>query len=274
MAQDRTRFFTATACGVAMAVLIGVSAGRAIAAAAESAAKLADAGPGDVRVFASGSLRATVLAMRDRLEKASGRRLVLESSESRILLKEIEAGQAFEVAMLTTPVIAELATQGKIVAGSQVRLGAVRVGVSVRGEAPTLDIASAEGLKRAILGAHGIRRFYGVGASVPVLDNLFARLGLVDATEARMIHLGGEAVVPEAPLPRGQYELIINLISAIRPMPGWRYLGPIPEEVQMPVDHTAALGAAGDAAVGRKVMEVVRSREFQAALRADGITVN
>ena len=28
-----------------------------------------------------------------------------------------------------------------------------------------------DGLKKAILGAHSIRRFYGVGASVPTLDN-------------------------------------------------------------------------------------------------------
>jgi molybdate transport system substrate-binding protein len=237
------------------------------------ASRLSEARPGEVRLFASGSLRSTVLAMRGQLEQATGRRLVVESSESRLLQKEIESGQAFEAALLTTAVIRELVAKGRIVAGSEVRIGAVRVGVSVRGDAPRLEVGSVEGLKSAIVNAHGIRRYYGVGASVPVLDNLFSKLGLTESMESRMIRLGGEQVVPEAPLPRGQYELIINLISAIRPMKGWTYLGPIPEQFQMPVDHTAGLGASGDRELGRKVLAVIQSPEFRAALRADGITL-
>jgi molybdate transport system substrate-binding protein len=234
--------------------------------------KLADASPSDVRIFASGSLRASVLAMRGRLEKATGRRIVVESSESRILQREIEAGQGFEAALLTTTVIKDLVATGKIVAGSETRVGAVRVGVSVRGDAPRMDVTTAVGLKSAIVGAHSIRRYYGVGASVPVLDNLFTKLGLLAVTQDRMVHLGGEQIVPEEPLPRGQYELIINLISAIRPMKGWTYLGPIPEQFQMPVGHTAGLGAAGNLTLGRQVMAVIKGPEFQATLRADGIT--
>jgi molybdate transport system substrate-binding protein len=257
----------------AAAIGVCVAADAPVRAQDVAPSKLADAGPGDVRLFAAGSLRASVLAMRGRLEQATGRRVVVESSESRILQQEIEAGQAFEAALLTSTVIEDLVAKGRIVAGSQTPIGAVRVGVSVRGDAPRLEVSSAEGLKHAIEGAHGIRRYYGVGASVPVLDNLFSKLGLVESTRSRMVRLGGDQLVPEEPLARGEYELIINLISAIRPMKGWVYLGPIPEQFQMPVNHAAGLGASGDPVLGRQVMAVIRGPEFQATLRADGITL-
>jgi len=233
--------------------------------------RLSDAKPGEVRLFVAGSLRVPVLAVMDRLEAVTGRKIVFESSESRNLEKEIEAGQPFEAALLISSVVDELVAKGKIVAASEMRIGTVGVGVAVRGDAPKLDVSTAQGLKRAIEGAHGIRRFYGVAASVPVLENLFTKLGVVESTQDKMIKLGGAEAVPEAPLPPGQYELIINLISAAKPLKGWTYLGPIPEEFQMPLDHSAGLGVSGDLALGQLVLSVIKGPEFKAALVADGL---
>jgi molybdate transport system substrate-binding protein len=259
---------------LAKAAICAVLAAYAAFVNAQTAApaKLADAKPGDVRLFVSGSLRAPVLAVQSQLEQVTGRKIVLESSESRILQKEIDAGQAFEAALLITTVIKDLVAKGSIIPGSEVQLGFVRVGVSVRGNAPHLDVSTPATLKQAILGAHGIRRYYGVGVSVPVLDNLFTKLDLDEATKDKMIRLGSEHVVAEEPLPPGQYELIINLISAIKPMAGWTYIGAIPEQFQMPASHSAGIGASGDAAMGRKVMAVIESSQFKEALTAAGIT--
>src|SRR4029077_3236888 len=81
--------------------------------------KLADAKPGDVRLFVSGSVRAPALAIQRQLEQATGRKIVVESSESRILQKEIDAGQPFEAALLITSVVNDMVAKGQIVPGSQ-----------------------------------------------------------------------------------------------------------------------------------------------------------
>jgi molybdate transport system substrate-binding protein len=236
----RTKRALAWAATVAGVLVVAIAGGGAKAYAQQpGSTQLSEAKPGEVRLFVAGSLRVPFLAVKDRVEAVTGRKVVFESSESRNLEKEIDAGQPFEAALLTSVVVDELVANGKIVAGSKTRIGTVGVGVAVRGDAPKLDVSTAEGLKRAILGAHGIRRFYGVAASVPVLENLFAKLGVVEATQDKMIRLGGAEAVPEARLPPGQYELIINLISAAKPLKGWTYLGPIPEEFQMPLDHSA-----------------------------------
>ena len=235
-------------------------------------AKLADAKPGDVRLFVSGALRAPVMAVKDQLEQATGHPIAIEAGELRVLQSEIEAGQPFEAALITRPVIEDMIAKGKVVAGSRVDIGVVRVGVAVRGDAPKLDIASADGLKKAILGAHGVRRFYGVGASVPTLDNLFTKLDLVDSTKATVIPLGTGKPAPEAQLAPGQYELIFNLASEVIPMKGWTYLGLIPEQFQLPVFIAAGVGSQGDAAAAKKVIAVLQGPAFDQVLKSDGMS--
>lgn len=256
----------------AAGLVIAMSCSLAFGQEGGAPAKLADAKPGDIRLFVAGSLRAPVAAIQGALEQKTGHKVVLESSESRTLQKEIEAGQPFEAAFLTAPVVRDMIAEGKIVAGSAVEVGMVRVGVSVRGAAPKLDVATPQGLKSAILGAHSIRRYYGVAASVPILENLFAKLDLAAATKDKMVRLESGAIPPEAPLPPGQYELIINLTSAIIPMKGWTYLGLIPEQFQMPVPHSAGIGASGDATLGKAALEMLKTPQFVAALKANDIT--
>ena len=252
--------------------VLGVLCSGPVLAQSAGPAKLADAKPGDIRLFVSGSMRAPMLAIQGQLEQATGHKVVMESSESRVLQREIEAGQPFEAALMITPVIQDMVKKGKIVAGSDAMVAVVRVGVSVRGDAPKLDVTTPDGLKKAILGAHSIRRYFGVAASVPITDNLFAKLDLEAATKDRIVALNSDNIPPEAPLAPGQYELIVNLISAIIPMKGWTYLGAIPEQFQMPVYHSAGLGAAGDQVLGRKVLDMLKSPQFGAALTANGIT--
>jgi molybdate transport system substrate-binding protein len=235
-------------------------------------AKLADAKPGDVRLFVSGALRAPIMSVKDALEKATGHPIVVEAGESRMLQSEIEAGQPFEAALITRPVIDDMIAKGRIVPGSRVDIGVVRVGVAVRGDAPKLDIASPDGLKTAILGAREVRRFYGLGASVPTLDNLFAKLDLVSATKDKVIPLGTGKPAPEIPLQAGQYELIINLASEVIPMKGWTYLGLIPEQYQLPVYLAAGIGTEGDASAAKKVIAVLEGPAFGQVLKSDGMS--
>jgi molybdate transport system substrate-binding protein len=235
---------------------------------------LKDAAPGDVRLFVSGALRAPVASVTTQLHESTGHTVVAQVSESRVLQKAIEDGQPFEVALLTRPVIDDMISKGRIVPGSRVDLATVRVGVSVRGNPPTLDISTAQGLKQAILGAHSIRRFYGLGASVPTLDKLFSSLDLNDITKAKIIALGVGQAAPEAVLGAGEYELIINLASEVIPMKEWKYLGLIPEQFQVPVYLSAGVGTLGSPDVASKVIAVLKSSAFASSLDAYGMTRN
>jgi molybdate transport system substrate-binding protein len=247
-------------------------AGAALAQERAAQVKLAEAKAGDARLFVSGALRAPLAMVQEQAEKAVGHPLVMEVGESRRLQSEIEAGQPFEVALLTGPVIDDMIAKGKIVPGSRVDLAAVRVGVAVKGDAPEIDIRTPDGLKKAILSAASVRRFYGVGASVPTLDNLFTKLDLGDSLKSRIVPLGTGQPAPEPVLGPSQYEMYINLASEVIPMTGWTYLGLIPEQFQIPVVLSAGVGTAGDAKVAQALIAFLRSHAFDAALKANGMT--
>ena len=126
------------------AVLMGCSLVCAVSAASAQESRepgtLARAPPGSVRLFVSGSMSAPVAAIRDTLERATGRKVVLEVSESRNLLREMEAGQPFEATLMTAAVMDDLVAKGLVVPGSTQPIGMVRVGVAVRGDAPKLEV--------------------------------------------------------------------------------------------------------------------------------------
>lgn len=239
---------------------------------------LADAKPGDVRLFVSGAMRAPIEAARDQLEKAAGHPILMQSSESKVLQQSMEAGQPFEVALITREVTDAMVSKGKIVAGSATDICTVRLGIAVRGDAPKIDISTPEGLKKAILGATYVSRFYGLGASVPMADNLFSKLGVTQALQGRIVAMGGGdgvaglAPVPRPPLEAGQYELVLNLASEVIPLKGWTYLGLAPEQFQVPILLVASIGAAGDAKTAAAVIGFLKSPAFDQALQTFALT--
>jgi molybdate transport system substrate-binding protein len=233
--------------------------------------KLSDAHPGDIRVFVSGALRPPLETVRPALEKQLGHPILIEVSESRVLQQEIEGGQPFEAALLTSDVIDGMIAKGKVARGSKITLSTVRLGVAARGDVAGLDIGTAASLKKAILGAASVRRFYGLGASVPMMDNLFAKLDIADALKGRIVPLGTGSPAPETALAPGQYALILNLASEVMPMKGWTYLGLVPDEFQMPIQMSAGIGTAGDAKPAAAFLKLLKGPEFSAAMKADAL---
>jgi molybdate transport system substrate-binding protein len=271
--RNPVMLFLTVFVGVVLAV-----PGVAFAQAGGGRISLADAKPGDVRMFVSGAMRAPIEAVRDQLEKAAGHPIVMQSSESKILQQSMEAGQPFEVALITREVTDDMIARGKIVAGSGGEIATVRLGIAVRGDAPKIDISTAGGLNKAILGATYVSRFYGLGASVPMADNLFSKLDVTDALNGRIVAMGGgEGVAGLAPAPRpplapGQYEMVLNLASEVIPMKGWTYLGTAPEQFQVPILLVASIGSAGDAGAARAVIAFLKSPAFDPVLKTYALT--
>src|SRR5262245_38654221 len=93
-------------------------------------APLAGAGPAasaDIKVLTAGAMKPVVLALQPGFEAASGHRLVIDNDTAGGLLKRIEGGEAFDMAIITPNAIDTLIGKGKIVDGS--RVAVARVGV-------------------------------------------------------------------------------------------------------------------------------------------------
>lgn len=249
-------------------LLLFVLAGPAFAQDAPE--KVADAKPGDVRLFVSNGLREPFKTVRAEAEQQVGRHLVVEYGSSRVMQAQMEAGQAFDVAILTATAIDDLSTKERIVRGSASEIARVPVAIAVRGVA-RIDVSTPDAIKAALLGARTVG-FTPIGGEAPTVNKLFAALGVTDAMKAKfhaMPPVGDTSAMP----PTGQYDLIMNLVSEILPLGGgWNYVGDTPEALSVPVIMSAGIGAQGDAAAAQKLIAFLRGPAIEPALKANHMT--
>src|SRR5579864_8052121 len=119
-------------------------------------AQFAAAQPTPVHVLVSNGVRAVVEDLQSQCEKAIGHPLAIEYSAAALLKQKVDAGQQFDVALLTTEVTDELIKEGKVSADSRVDLGRVGVGVGIRSGAPKPDIRTPDAMKLTLLHAKSI----------------------------------------------------------------------------------------------------------------------
>src|SRR5262249_29342215 len=93
-----------------------------------------------LRVLGSNGMKAVIEELRPRLEKELGRPLSITFETSTAVRQHIEAGDAFDVAVLTVEVIDGLAKGGKIDPRSVAELPRAGIGFGVRAGAPKPDV--------------------------------------------------------------------------------------------------------------------------------------
>jgi molybdate transport system substrate-binding protein len=242
------------------------------AAAAETRPAFAAYKPGDVRVYLSPALRVAMDKARPHAEAALGRKLVIEMSQAALLQKGIESGQPFEVALLTKPAMDEIVAKGFVAPETHVKLAQVSLGMAARGDLSKVDVKTAASLKSTMLGAKTIRRNYGVGASVPLVEHMIKTLQVEDAIKDKIIPMGpGIAPVPNQPLTGSEYELVFNMASELPSYVGWSPYATLPQDVRLPTQFAAGVGPKGDRALGEALMTFLKGPVFTQALVDSGM---
>ena len=192
--------------------------------------------PAPLRLLSSNGVRPAIEAIQPQMEMALGLRLSAEFSTATALKRKIDAGEPFDVAILTPALIDDLITQGKAVAGSRADLARVGVGVGAREGAPRSDVSTPEALKRTLLDAKVVA-YTAEGQSRATVDKGLAQLGIAEVVAAKSM-LTGPGEGPGA-VAAGKADLVMTLISEIL-IPGVQLLGPFPAEMQNYIVFTAA----------------------------------
>ena len=138
----------------------------------------------EVKVLSAVAMRPVMNELGPQFERAMGHKLVIQFEVIGVLKRQIDAGERFDVAILTTPLIDGLVKQGKIAAGTRTNIARSGLGVIVRTGAPKPDISSAEAFKRTMLNAKSIS-YAKEGATAIYLARLFKRLGIVEEMKSK-----------------------------------------------------------------------------------------
>jgi molybdate transport system substrate-binding protein len=223
----------------------------------------------EVTVLGPLAMRSVMNELAPRFERESGHKLVMKFDVIGAVKRQIDAGEKFDVVILTPAMIEELAKNGKLAAGTQADIGRSGIGIVVRAGAPKPDISSADAFKRTLLRAKSIT-YAAEGATGMYLAGLFQRLGIAEEMKAKTkLTVGGRAPQDVA---AGEAELALVVISAITPTEGAEILGPLPPELQNYVVYTGAVGAAAQQAeAGKALITFLKAPAAAPVLKAKGM---
>jgi molybdate transport system substrate-binding protein len=213
-------------------------------------------------------LAGVMTELRARFEETAGRPLAIRFGPTAALAKEIEAGAAFDVAVLTAPAIEAFAAAGPVAPGTRVDLARSCVGVTVTPGLPQPDIGTAAAFTRALAAARRVCYTLN-GASGKHFAGLLPRLGIEDEVKRKALVIDG--LVAERVV-RGDADLGIQQVSEIRAVPGAVLVGPIPEELNVHTVFAAGLAARSrNAAAARALIDALASEETRAVALAKGL---
>jgi len=183
-----------------------------------------------VHVLASNGVKAVIDELKPQAEQTIKRPLMIEYDTSSMVKKRIEDGAAFDVAILTSDVIDDLAKAAKLDPGTRMEIARCGIGVGVRTGAAKPDIKTSAALKKTLLASKSIT-YAENGASRKYILEMFDKFGITDVMKAKTVMAQGSDA-SNARVADGSAEMILTLVSEILPAPGVQLVGPLPSDVQ------------------------------------------
>jgi molybdate transport system substrate-binding protein len=244
-------------CGLALATLSS-SGGGGLAA--------------EVKVLSSNAARSLMEEVGPLFERASGHKVTLGFGTSQQVAKRMQDGEAADLVVITPEAIDQLVKLGKIVDGSHVNVARSFVGIAIRAGVDRPDISTPEALKRTLLAAKSVTfsdPATGAASGVHAV-RVFERLGIADEMKPKYKLGDGSSTGPI--VARGEAELAIQQISALKPYAGIDIIGPLPPELQYVTTLSAGIGVAGNAPDAVKAfIKYLATPEAAVVIRAKGL---
>jgi molybdate transport system substrate-binding protein len=244
-----------------MKILFAVAAGLFAATSAVQAA--------EIKVLSGNGAKAAVRELCAQFERQTGNKINLHFEVNADLKKKIEAGEAFDVAVLNPPVIDALTAEGKLVAGSRADIGRAGLGVAVRKGTAKPDISSVDAFKRTLLAAHAVA-YPGKGASGLYFVSLLDRMGIKAEMQGKLKPMAAEDTVEV--VARGEADMVVVVATRISDVPGVDLVGPIPDHLQTRIGFAAGLSSGTkDAETAKALIRFLTAPAAAATLRAKGV---
>lgn len=223
----------------------------------------------EIKLLSSNGVTAVMKELGPEFERTTGHRIAVRFDAAAILRKQIEAGEAFDLTILTVPVLEDMMKKGTVLAGSRADIARSGVGVSMRAGLPKPDISSVDAFKKAMLGAQTVA-YTTEGTSGRYFVSVLEKLGIGEQMKpkarTRASGPAGELVA------KGEAEFAVQQISELLPVAGTQLVGPFPPELQLYTTFTAGLGArAAEPDAARALMKFLTAPAAAPVIRSKGM---
>src|SRR5262245_6897294 len=222
----------------------------------------------ELDILSGGAAKSGLTEVISRYEAKSGVKVKADFQPMGRLTKSLAEGARPDVVVVTSEVLSEIADKGKVIPGTAVEVGSVRIGVAVKEGASVPDISTPEAVKAALLRAKSVVMINpATGTSGKHLAQVFADLGIADAMKAKTTYLDGGYVVEG--VGRGAIELGLHQITEILPVPGVHLVGPLPDPLQKVTTYVAVRASnAANPEAAQRFLEQIKAPDVRAAIAA------
>ncbi len=202
-------------------------------------------GSNELQVLATGVYEHVLKDLGAPFQAASGQTLRITITNAGGVLAKIDAGETADVVMTSGVGIDSLAAKGRVVAGSKVDVGGMRLGIAAKAGAPLPDLATADALRTALRAAPAVASIdpQGGGTSGPYIDKIFERLGVAQEVRARGVLCKTGADVVRA-VASGRATLGITQAAELIGLEGLLFAGFVPDALQLVTVYSAAVAAS------------------------------
>jgi len=192
----------------------------------------------EIKLTATNALRDIFGELVPQFERATGHKVTMDLASVIPLKRKIDAGEAFDVVIMTPALIGDLIKERKVAADTLAAFARTGLGIGVPKGAPKPDIGSVDALKRTLLNAKWVGYEPEAQPGIQFLEVL-DRLGIAQDMRPR---LKTYQTMVDA-LGKGEVEIIVSSMGAILSNPTADFAGGFPREVQRYIAFTAGVSA-------------------------------
>jgi len=223
----------------------------------------------EIKVIASNGVKEALHELAPAFERETGHKLIISFGLATALKRQIEGGEAFDLAILTSAGIDDLAKQGKVDAASRASIARSGVGIGIKKGGPRPDISTPGAFKRTLLAAKSIT-WAKEGASGIYFAGLLERMGIAEQMKPKAVVAPSGAVVGKL-VAGGEVQFGVILVNELMAAPGVEVLGPLPPELQNYTVFHAGVGVGSkDSSAAKALIKFLTTPAAGAVFRAKG----
>ena len=226
-----------------------------------------------VNVLISGGFSGAYEELLPEFERASGIKVATGSGASQgtgsqTIAAQLARGVPSDVVILSREGLDELIAAKRIVAGTDVDLARVGVGVAVRAGTPKPDVSTVEAFKQVLLKAKTVA-VPGSTSGIWLTTDLFPRLGITEKINVKVTPRGTDATGMVA---AGGADLAVMPVSEIVHAAGVDLAGSIAPEIQfVQVFSAAVVAGSGEIEGSKRLIEFLASSRASETIRKSGM---
>jgi len=231
---------------------------------------VAQARAAEIHVVCSNGLKAVFEELAPQFEKASGNKVSVKFGLAAGFKQQIDAGEMFDLAILTPALVDDLIKSGKMAADSKTIIARSGLGIMVRKGAKKPDVRTADAFKKSLLGSQSIA-YAKEGASGVLFAATIDKLKLTETLKPKLKPTNSGEEVNNLVVQGGAQYGILPL-SEILAVKGAELGGLFPSDVQSYIVMTAGVSSnAKQGAAARDLIKFLMSPTALPVLKAKGM---